>query len=76
MRQREMRVWTSMDEVKSNFGTDGGSFQGFGNVYMAEVRQMVKRSAVIQMNASYENASITYTLSFGEDMQLQGLWMK
>lgn len=65
-----------MDQAKSNFGADWGAFQSFGNIYLAEVRQMGKHSAVVQMSASYENASITYTLSFDENMELEGFWMK
>ena len=65
-----------MDAVKEQFAPDWGEFQSFGNLYMAEVRQKGVRSAVVQMNASYEHTSITYTVSFDENMQLIGLWMK
>lgn len=65
-----------IDEAKAAFGADWGAFQAFGNTYLAEVRQMGKRSAVVQVNVSYENVSVTYTISFDEDMNLSGLWMK
>ena len=65
-----------MDEIKANFGPDWGDFQSFGNLYMAQVRQMGSRSAVVQVYASYEQASITYTLSFDTNLELIGLWMK
>lgn len=65
-----------MDEAKSNFGTNWGAFQRFGNIYLAEVNQMGKRNAVVQVNASYENASVTYTIAFDKNMKLSGLWMK
>lgn len=65
-----------IDQAKSNFGADWGEFQSFGNIYLAEVSQIGKHSAVVQMSASYENASITYTLSFDENMELEGFWMK
>lgn len=65
-----------LDSAKNGLGADWGEFQSFGNSYLAEVRQMGKRFAVIQINASYENASVTYTISFDEDGKLAGLYMK
>lgn len=65
-----------IEEAKRNFGTDWGTFQAFGNIYLTEVTQMGKRIAVVQVNASYEKISVTYTISFDEDMKLAGLWMK
>lgn len=65
-----------MEQAKSNFGTDWGEFQSFGKIYVSEVDQMGKRFAVAQVNASYKNVGITYTISFDEDMKLAGLYMK
>lgn len=65
-----------MEEAKQSLSPDWGEFQAFGNSYMVELTQMGKRSAVVQLNASYEKISVTYTLSFDEDMKLAGLWMK
>ncbi|MDO4168979.1 MAG: DUF3887 domain-containing protein [Lachnospiraceae bacterium] len=65
-----------IDKAKSNFGTDWGAFQRFGNIYLVEVNQFGKRNAVVQVNASYENASVTYTITFDKNMKLSGLWMK
>lgn len=66
----------TMGKAKENFGTDWGEFKSFGNIYLAENTQMGKHMAVAQMNASYENASVTYTILFDEDMKITGLWMK
>lgn len=65
-----------MTEIKNTFSADWGEFVSYGNVYLGEVKQMGNSSAVVQMNAAYENVSISYTLSFNKEMQLQGLWMK
>ena len=65
-----------LEGVKNSLGSDWGSFQSFGNYYIAEIKQMGKRTGVIQLNASYENTSITYTISFNEDMKLIGLYLK
>lgn len=65
-----------MDQAKSNFGDNWGEFQNFGEAYLIESTRIGQHSAIAQINASYENASITYTLSFNQNMELNGLWMK
>lgn len=65
-----------MNEAKNSFGSDWGDFQSFGNIYMAESTQYGKKSAIAQVNAAYENVSITFTLIFDKDMKLTGFWMK
>lgn len=65
-----------LEPVKEMLGEDWGDFQSFGNSYIAEIRQMGKRMAVVQMNVAYEHASITYTLSFDEDGKLAGFYVK
>ncbi len=65
-----------MDQAKSNFGDNWGEFQDFGEVYLIESTRIGQHSAIAQINASYENTSITYTLSFNQNMELNGLWMK
>lgn len=72
----EMMNKEEMDQAKSNFGDDWGEFQNFGEVYLIESTRMGQHSAIAQINASYENTSVTYTLSFNEDMELNGVWMK
>lgn len=62
--------------AKDMIGEDWGERQSLGNIYMAECRQMGMRNVLVQINASYENANVTYSLSFDEDMELNGLWMK
>lgn len=56
--------------------SDWGNFQSFGNYYMADVKQMGRQLGIIQMNASYENTSVTYTISFDKEMKLAGLYIK
>lgn len=62
--------------AKAHISDDWGTFISFGNFYMSEVEQMSQKYAVVQINASYENSSVTYTLSFDTDMKLAGLYMK
>lgn len=66
----------TMEQAKESIGADWGSFQSFGHIYMGEVDQMGQRYVVVQVNVSYENISVTYTMSFDEDMKLAGLYMK
>lgn len=65
-------IGAAKDMVSENWGER----QSLGNIYMAECRQMGMRNVLVQINASYENANVTYSLSFDEDMELNGLWMK
>ncbi len=63
-------------EVKKMFGEDWGAFVNYGNIYLGEVIQMGKTYAVVQINATYENTGITYTLMFDKEMRLCGFYMK
>lgn len=61
---------------KSQISDDWGEFQSWGRIYMMEVNQMGKKYAVVQAMAGYENASVTYTITFDEDMKLAGLYLR
>lgn len=63
-------------EAKATLGEKLGENQGITSSYMAEVRQAGQRTAVIQVTVQYENRSVTYTISYDEDMRLAGLYMK
>ncbi len=41
-----------------------------------EVLQRGKYFAVCQVTVTYENTSVTYTISFDESMKIAGLYMK
>lgn len=65
-----------MEHARNNFAEDWGELSNYGNIYMIESVQRGQHSAVVQMNISYENTSVTYTISFDKNMKLNGLWMK
>lgn len=65
-----------LSEVKKMFGEDWGAFVNYGNIYLGEAIQMGKTYAVVQINATYENTGITYTLMFDKEMRLCGFYMK
>lgn len=64
------------DAAKAQIGADWGDFVSFGKIYMTELKQMGKQYAVVQLNTSYENVSVTYTITFDKEMKLAGLYMK
>lgn len=61
---------------KATVAGDWGALQTYGTAYTAQIKQQGKRYAVGQMTVNYENASVTYTFTFDEDMKLAGLYMK
>lgn len=65
-----------MESVKAMVSDDWGAFQAYGTAYMIQMKQQGKRYAIGQMTVSYENVSVTYTLTFDEDMKLAGLYIK
>lgn len=66
----------TMEAAKKQTAADWGEFKSFGTVYMAEISQMGKQSVVGEVTATYENASVTFRISFDEDMKLAGLYMR
>lgn len=65
-----------MEHARDNLAEDWGELLNYGSIYMVESVQRGQHSAVVQMSISYENASVTYTISFDKNMKLNGLWMK
>ena len=65
-----------LEELKPVIADDWGEYRGVGTAYMAEVSQRGKVYVVVQMNASYEKVSVTYTLTFNSGMELVGFYMK
>lgn len=76
---REMRESVTremLEQVKPAIGDDWGEYRGVGTAYMAELSQRSREYVVVQMNATYENVSVTYTLTFNSEMELVGFYMK
>lgn len=69
------------DEVIKNArqtvgGDDWGAFVSFGNSYTSEVSQGGHAMALVDTVAVYENAVVTYTMSFNENMELTNFFMR
>lgn len=63
-------------EVRAGFGENWGKQELLGGAYVVEVSQMGQPSDVVQVTAFYENATVTYTISFTKDGQLAGIFLK
>lgn len=66
----------NLADARNMCGENWGSFVSYGNAYSAEVVQMGVSMAVVQINATYENTGITYTISLDKDLKLCGFYMK
>ena len=71
--QRDANV---MAGAKATLGGELGANQGYTSWYAVEIRQSGKRYAMVQVVVQYENRSVTYTITYDEEMKLSGLYMK
>lgn len=65
-----------MSADRKMIAEEWGSQEKIGNVYLVEVSQGGKKSAIVQIHIEYENVSVMYTISFDRDMKLDGLWVQ
>lgn len=67
----------NIDSARAEVSADDwGALQSFGNTYMAEKKQRGQLYVVVEVNVSYENIGVTYTLAFDDEMKLAGLYMR
>lgn len=66
----------ALQYTKSQINEDFGELTAFGNMYVSEARQNGKSYAVVQVGVSYSNTSVTYTITYDEDMKLAGFYVK
>lgn len=65
----------SIAQAKAKLCEDFGTFMSFGALSMDEMRQRGDKYAFAQQEAVYENVTVTYSLTFDEDMKLVGLYI-
>lgn len=65
-----------IESAKKNICEDWGEFLNIGTIYASEIKQSGNYYAVGQVSVSYENVSVTYTITFDKDMRIAGLFMK
>ena len=73
---REALGGTSFSYIRGYIGEDWGELQSIGRIYMAEIHERGKVYAAVQVNVSYENANVTFTMSFNRQMELYGFYVK
>lgn len=66
----------TLQYTKSQMKEEFGELLAFGNMYASEAAQNGKRFAMVQVSVSYSNMSVTYTITFDEDMKLAGFYIK
>ena len=79
MSDDKMREFLNNHDLKSDkplIAEDWGKREEIGKVYMVELTQKGRKSAVVQIHVQYEHANVMYTISFNRDMELQGFWMQ
>ena len=67
---------TKPEEIKSLVGENWGDFCSLGNVYMVEIREKGQSYALVQLSAAYTNISVTFTITYRENMEVYGLYIK
>lgn len=65
-----------LPNVKNQLSSNWGGLKSFGSIYLTEVSQLGKHFAVGEITVVYENATVTYRLSFDKDMKLAGMYMR
>ncbi len=66
----------TIEEVKRGISDDWGERKLFGSMYMVELVQKNRHFAVGEITVTYENASVTYRLTYDEDMKFAGIYMR
>ena len=73
---KEFLTAESMKTAKKTVSEEFGEKQETKSFYGQEVTQKGKHYAVCQIQISYENVSVIYTLTFDQDMKLAGIFLK
>lgn len=66
----------TLQYTKSQMKEEFGELLAFGNMYASEAKQNGIRYAMVQVSVSYSNMSVTYTITFDEEMKLAGFFVK
>lgn len=66
----------TLDNAKEMLSGDWGEQTMFGAIYMVEMIQGNRHSAIGEVTVTYENVSVTYRLTYDEDMRIAGIYMR
>lgn len=77
-KMQDEAVFDVLRRTKEQLLESAGEYRGISEntTYITELKQMGKRYAVVQISVLYENTSLTYQMSFGTDMKLEGLYIR
>lgn len=63
------------DTAKQSVGDDWGEFVSFDKMNLAELKQTGKLYTTVQIEATYKNVKVNYSMSFDKDMKLSGMYL-
>lgn len=66
----------AMNEAKNQIANDWGKREQFGTAYMVEIIQGNTDMVVGEITVTYENAAVTYRLTYDRDMRLAGIYIR
>lgn len=66
----------TIGSARGQISDDWGKRLQFGNAYIAEIVQRNNHFVVGEITVAYENISVVYRLTYDENMQLTGLYMR
>lgn len=67
---------TDFSTIRDYISPDWGELRIIGNIYAVEIHERNRVCATAQVNVSYENVNVTYTISFNRQMELYGFYIK
>lgn len=62
--------------AKAQFNGNFGAFKGIEEKAFSQAEQRGEKYAVAQIKASYENVTVSYTITFDADMKLAGIYFR
>ena len=65
-----------MESIQKQTGDQWGAFSSFGEITMTEVTQGGQKFAVSDIIVNYENAKLTFRITYDSDMKLSGLYVR
>lgn len=66
----------SIDSAKQYLADDFGERQSMGPPYLAEVVQYGKHYCICEVTVSYEHVNVIYRITYDQDMQISGLYIR
>lgn len=75
-KMQEVLTPESFEQPRSLIGDDWGQMESFGTIYTCEFKQQGQTFVMAQVNVSYENVNVIYSITFDKEMKLAGIYMR